>query len=173
MKLNSFFICLLVFAFCLSSCVKMPNMSELLAYEHENMRFILKITDEKEFSAVLVLDKENDILTFTDEALSGISVEFGNDGAVHLRYEDYKIPLPNTSLLKAIRWKELFHLSGKNLLWKIQKETLGGLAVYVCRADDVTVYIDAGTYLPLKITQGKLVIDVLESENLSPVEPKE
>lgn len=173
MKRKRFFMLLLAICLLFSSCEKMPNMGELLAYENENMRFMLKITDEKEFSAVLVLDKENDILTFTDEALSGISVEFGNNGEVHLSYEDYKIPLPNASLLKAIRWKALFHLSGKNLLWKIQKETLGGLTVYVCRADDVTVYIDAGTYLPLKITQGKLVIDIVESENLSPVEPRE
>ena len=75
--------------------------------------------------------------------------------------------------MKALHWKELFHLSEKNLLWKIQKETLGGIAVYTCKADDVTVYIDAGTYLPLKITQKDLVIDILQSENLSPVIPKE
>ncbi len=172
MKLTRFFILILAMCILFTSCEKTPNMTELLAYEKENIRFTLKILDETEFSAVFTLGKEHDILTFSKGSLEGISIQFEKDGAVHLTYESYKIPLPSSSLLKAIRWKELFRLSEKNLLWKIKKETLGGLAVYTCRADDITVYIDAATYLPLKITQGKLVIDILESENLSPVEPK-
>ena len=173
MKSKRLFILLLSICLLFSSCEKTPNMTELLAYEHEQIRFALKITDQTEFSVTLIPDSEKDIITFTDEKFAGISVSFSNDGEVQLSYEDYKIPLPSASLLKALRWKELFHLSEKNLLWKIQKETLGGIAVYTCKADDVTVYIDAGTYLPLKITQKDLTIDILESENLSPVMPKE
>ena len=173
MKHKRFLIFLLSFCIFFSSCEKTPNMTELLAYEHEKILFTLRIVDQTEFSATLVLDPQKDVITFTDEKFSGISASFSDDGKVHLSYEDYKIPLPSSSLLKALHWKELFHLSEKNLLWKIQKETLGGIAVYTCKADDVTVYIDAGTYLPLKITQKDLVIDILQSENLSPVIPKE
>ncbi len=156
----------------LAGCEKTPNMTELLAYESEHLLFSLRITDKTDFSAELILDEKTDTITFSGGNLNGIQIEFAEDGKVNLHYEDYKLPLPSSSLLKALRWKELFHLSEKNLLWKIQKETLGGIAVYCCRADDVTVYLDAATYLPLQITQGELVIDVIESQNLSPIEPK-
>ena len=170
--MKRFLIILLAVCVLLTSCEKTPNMTELLAYESENMRFTLKITDKTEFSVILILDAGKDVITFTDEMLAGISVEFADDGNVHLTYDNFKIPLPSSSLLKALHWKDLFHLSEKNLLWKIEKETLGGISVYACRADGITVYIDAGTFLPLKITGKNLVIDVLESENLSPVIPK-
>ena len=170
--MKRFLIILLAVCVLLTSCEKTPNMTELLAYESENMRFTLKITDKTEFSVILTLDAGKDIITFTDEMLAGVSVEFTDDGTVHLTYDNYKIPLPSSSLLKALHWKDLFHLSEKNLLWKIEKETLGGIAAYACRADGITVYIDAGTFLPLKITGKNLVIDILESENLSPIMPK-
>ena len=173
MKSKRFLIFLLSICMLFSSCEKMPNMTELLAYEHEHVRLTLKIKDQTDFSVTLLLSPEKDEILFHDEKFSGIRASFSDDGKVHLTYEDYKIPLPSSSLLKALRWKELFHLSEKNLLWKIQKETLGGISVYTCKADDVIVYIDAGTYLPLKITQRDLTIDILESENLSPVIPKE
>ncbi len=156
----------------LTGCEKTPNMTELLAYEKEQICFSLHITDKTEFHTQLIIEAERDTLTFSEGDLNGIQIKFEKDGKVNLHYEHYKIPLPSSSLLKAIQWKELFHLSEKNLLWKIQKETLGGIEVYCCRADDVTVYIDAATFLPLKITQGELVLDVIESKNLTPNEPR-
>lgn len=173
MKPKRLFILLLAMCMLFAACEKTPNMTELLAYEAEHMCFTMKITDKTEFFVTLTTSSGKDTFTFTDEKLDGISVEFADDGTVQLTYENYKVPLPSSSLLKALRWKDLFHLSEKNLLWKIEKDTIGGIAVYVCRADEVTVYIDAGTFLPLKITGKDLVIDVLESENLSPVMSKE
>jgi len=172
MNLKRFLLLMLTLCLLFSSCEKTPNMTALLAYEHENMRFTLKITDKTDFFVILTLDNDKDVITFTDEKLAGISVKFADDGAVQLTYEHYEIPLPSSALLKALHWKNLFHLSEKNLLWRIEKETLGGIAVYACRADGITVHIDAGTFLPLKITGKDIVIDVLESENLSPIIPK-
>ncbi len=171
MKIRSLFLMVLLLLF-LVSCEKTPNMSELLQYEKESVRFRLHITDKTEFSAEFVTGAESDTLTFLEDSLSGTHIVFQKDGGVEVKYEDYKIPLPSVSLLKAIRWKALFHLSEKNLLWKIQKETLGGLTVYCCQADDVTIYIDAATYLPLKMVQGDLVIDIAESETISEKQPR-
>lgn len=172
MKIRNILIFLIIFCICLTSCEKPPNMTELLAYENEEISFKLHITDEAEFAATLTLGKQSTLL-FTDGTLAGIRADFGANGTITLSYEGFHVTVGEASLSKMQGWHTLFKLSEKNLLWKIQKETIGGLALYVCRADDVTVYIDAGTYLPLKITQGKLVIDILESENLSPVEPRE
>ncbi len=164
-----------VFLFCfmmLTGCEKTPNMSDLLAYEKENICFGVIITDDTQFSASFTIEEGKDCLRFSEGDLNGIQIEFEKDGKVNLVYEDYQMALPSSSLLKALRWKELFHLSEKNLLWKIQKETLGGLAVYACHAEDLTVYIDAVGFLPLKIVQNDLTIDIMESKNLSPIIPK-
>ncbi len=162
MKLRGVFALFLSCCILFCGCNRMQNMTELLAYEQKNVAFDLKIQDEKEFSVRLTQNEQEDIFSFSEGTLAGISIAFLTDGAVEMRYEDYKTPLPSSALLKALRWKELFHLSEKNLLWKIQKETLGGLEVYCCKADSVTVYIDSGTLLPLKITDGKTVVDVMQ-----------
>lgn len=167
MKRKGIFLLICIACFLFSSCEK-PNMTELLAYESESLRFVLHIHDEKDFSVILTHNQEKDTLLFTDEALSGIFAEWDADGTIKISYEDYKISLPHASLLKAVRWKELFHLSEKNLLWKIERESLGGLSVYACRSGNVTVFVDAATHLPLQIRQNSLVIDVLESTALSP-----
>ncbi len=172
MKIRCFLMAFLLLFPLFSGCERTPNMMNLLAYEKETMQFSLHITDKTEFSADLMTSEETDTLTFTEGTIQGTHITFFKDGKVELSYEDYKTPLPSSSLLKALRWKELFHLSEKNLLWKIEKETLGGLAVYVCRADDVIVYIDSISYLPLQIQQGELVIDIIKSENLSEITPK-
>ncbi len=147
-----------------SGCNRMQNMTELLAYEKEEVVFHLHVKDEKEFDVTLSLGGEADVLTFSEDALQGISVSFFQDGKVEVSYEDYKSALPSSSLLKALRWKTLFHLGERELIWKIQKETLGGVEVFCCRAEDVEVYIDSATLLPLKLKQGSLEIDVLSVE---------
>ncbi len=147
-----------------SGCNRMQNMTELLAYEKEEGCFSLHVKDEKEFDVSFTLGEEADVLTFSEDALQGIGIAFYHDGRVEISYENYKTALPSTALLKALRWKELFHLSQRELIWKIEKETLGGATVYACRAGDVEIYIDSATRLPLKLKQGNLEIDVLSVE---------
>ncbi len=168
-------LCLLLILLSLSlfSCKKTKNMSELLAYENEPMLFTLSVTDGKTFPVTLELCETGDVLRFTEAPLAGISVSFSDDGKVTLAYEAYETALPSSSLLKALHWKELFHLSEQDYLWKIEKQTLGGAEVFVCKAQGITVYIDSGTFLPLKIENGDIVIDVLSSKNQSSVTPKE
>ena len=65
--------------------------------------------------------------------------------------------------LKAEKWVSLFALSA-DALWKISRDTTGGISVYVCSCHDITLYIDAASRLPLKMISGTTEIDVLSCE---------
>ncbi len=156
----------------LPSCKKTPPMQELLLYEKAEISFTLSVKDGGEHQTVLTLSENGDTFLFPEGTLAGMKVIFSSDDRVTMEYGAHQMPLPSSSLLKLIRWRELFSLSEKELLWNIKEENLGGTAVYTCQAGDVTVYIDRGTLLPLKLTSGGVSIDVLGSENHTPIEPK-
>ena len=50
--------------------------------------------------------------------------------------------------------------------WKIEKASPGGVAVYVCtnESEDITIYIDRGTKLPLKIIRKGTEADIISFE---------
>ena len=80
-----------------------------------------------------------------------------------IEYDGTSMPLSSAEKLKAAKWGSLFRLSSGSL-WKIKSETVGGIAVYICTCDDMTLYIDAATKIPLKIISGETVIDVLSCQ---------
>ena len=155
--------CLFLLCTMLSACEKTPNMTELLAYETEACVYRLSVRDGSVFSAELTTAKEGDRFTLTDGKTAGISFVFSSEDAA-LRYEELEIPLPENAPLRVAHWHTLFHLHEKNFLWRIRKETFGGIAVYRCEAEEASVYIDAVTRLPLKLVSGEVEIDILSCE---------
>lgn len=156
-------VCLVIFCFCSVSCEKAPAMSELLVYEGEARTYALRIRDGDTYAVTLGTGEGREAFTFSEGELAELSVCFDADG-VSLSYRAMKFPITSPVLLRATHWRELFRLGEKNLLWQIRRETLGGIAVYECRADGVILYLDAGSRLPLKITSGEVEIDVLSCE---------
>jgi hypothetical protein len=45
--------------------------------------------------------------------------------------------------------------------WKIEKVRLGGVPLYVCESEGLTLYIDAASHLPLKLLSGSITADVI------------
>ncbi len=156
--------CLALFCLFLSACEKTPNMTELLRYETESRVYQLRIRDEASFTVTLTTSREQEIFLFTQGETQGVSIEISSAGDTTLCYDGTSFPLPETELLRIRRWRGLFHLSEQNFLWTIRRETRGGIAVYRCDAQGVTVYVDAATRLPLKLISGETEIDVLSCE---------
>ena len=143
-------------------------MQELLSYQRAGTECSLRITDGEVFYADLKISEKEMVLTFTDEKREGISYRLSEQGTVSLFYENTEIPLADSDLIKCKRWFSLFSVSAGETIWKIKKESLGGISVYVCKDGVLTLYIDASTGFPLKLETENLKIDVLScvsSEN--------
>ncbi len=159
-----FLIPILILCFLLTACEKTPNMTALLSYETRDCTYTLRVRDESIFETSLSTSADKDIFSFTKDALRDIRLEMSADGTAVLCCRELSFPLAQTQMLRAADWRALFHLSERNLLWQIRKETLGGITVYCCRAEGVTVYIDAASLLPLRLVSGAIEIDVLRCE---------
>ena len=147
----------------LTSCEKSPAMGELLAYQNGDFSMTLRITDGEVFDATLTREASTLTLMLAGEAETEGIVFTQNESAMMLSYGDIALPLPESTLSKASAWLSLFALSPDGL-WKIRKDTLGGIAVYICAENEkgVTLYLDATTHLPLKITsQDGVCVDIL------------
>lgn len=162
--MKKFFACILAVCCCFSffSCGLMPDMRELLSYQKDGASFRVKIHDGDEFYAVITLGQTNTVELLDDEETEGIRFLFGENEA-SVEYGDTTMPIPNTDKLKAEKWVSLFALSA-DALWKISRDTTGGISVYVCSCHDITLYIDAASRLPLKMISGTTEIDVLSCE---------
>ena len=156
-------ILLVTFTLFLVSCESSPAMGELLDYQNEDFSMTLRITDGDIFSGALTRQGGALSLMLTGKDETEGIVFTQNDGALTLSHGETALPLPEGALSKARAWLALFALSPDGL-WKIKKETLGGIAVFICTESDsgVTLYLDAATHLPLKITaQDGLSVDIL------------
>lgn len=151
---------LLLCLFCVS-CGSMPDMTELLHYQQDGSEFHVSISDgERLFSAVVTLG-ETDTVELLDEGTEGIRFRF-NEDEIQMEYDGTSMNLSSSEHLKAADWISLFSLSA-DTLWKIRRDTIGGIHVYICTCDDIVLYIDAASHLPLKIADGEIEIDILSS----------
>ena len=161
MKKRTAFLLILCISLLLSSCAGKPNMEELLSYQRAGTECSLRITDGEVFYADLEITEKEMRLVFTDEKREGISYRLQKNGTVSLFYEDTEIPLADSDLVKCKRWFSAFSVSAGENIWKIKKETLGGISLFVCKDGVFTLYIDASTGLPLKIEAKNMTVDVL------------
>ena len=136
-------------------------MEALLSYQRAGTQCSLRITDGEVFYADLEITEKEMRLVFTDEKREGISYRLQKNGTVSLFYEDTEIPLADSDLVKCKRWFSAFSVSAGENIWKIKKETLGGISLFVCKDGVFTLYIDASTGLPLKIEAENMTVDVL------------
>ena len=145
----------------LCACSPKPNMEALLSYQRAGTEMILRITDGEVFNARLSINEADAVLVFTDKKREGISYRTDKNGQIFLFFEDVEIPLAPSDELKCKDWFSLFAIPAGDNIWKIKRETLGGIAVYTCRDERITLYIDAATGMPLKIESGRITVDVL------------
>lgn len=165
MKKRMLFLLFMLLSVFLISCSPMPNMHELLSYQNAESQMTLRITDaETVFQAKLTLTEEKLSLVFTDAEREGIAYCIDTEGKLTMAYGDFEIPLEDEGYLRCKEWLSLFRLSASETIWKIRKETLGGIGVFACHDGAVTVYVDQTTGLPLQLQKGACVIDVLGVE---------
>lgn len=150
-------LCLLLF-----SCGTTPSMTELLSYQKSGAVFEAKIYDGDEFTAKITLGDPNTVELLGDDGTSGIRFVLSGEQTL-LEYNGASMRLPSPEKLRPAKWVSLLTLSGSSL-WSIKSETLSGIAVYICTCDTITLYIDAATKTPLKITDGDIVIDILSCQ---------
>ena len=163
---KKFLIASLFLALILTACSPKPNMEALLSYQQAGTEMKLRITDKEVFHADLKITEEAVILTFTDEKREGISYRMDKSGAILLFYEDVEIPLDPSDELKCKDWLALFSISTGENIWKIKRETMGGIAVFVCRDERITIYIDAASGFPLRLEADGVQIDVLSASKV-------
>ena len=161
---KKFLIASLFLALILTACSPKPNMETLLAYQRAGTEMTLCITDTETFRARLTVTETDVILTFTDKNREGISYRMDGEGNLFMFFEDTEIPLAPSDELKCKEWLSLFRIASGDNIWKIKRETVGGIAVYVCRDERITLYIDAASLLPLKIEYGRITMDILSCE---------
>ena len=153
--------------FLLTACSPKPNMETLLSYQAPGTEMTLRITDTEIFYAKLKIAENETSIVFTDERREGISYRMDRDGQIYMFFEEVQIPLAPSDELKCKDWFALFSIPHGDNIWKIKREMLGGIDVYVCRDEKITLYIDASSGLPLKIESDGIVIDVLEARKKS------
>ena len=163
MKKTLFFL-LLVIALFTSACAAKPNMETLLSYQRAGTEMSLRITDGEVFLAKLEITDTDIALRFTDGKREGISYRMDGVGEIFMFFEDVDIPLAPSDELKCKDWFALFTIPAGDNIWKIKRETLSGIAVYICRDGRITLYIDAATGMPLKLESGRITVDVLSCE---------
>jgi hypothetical protein len=138
-------------------------METLLSYQRPGTEMSLRITDGTVFLAELKLTRDGSVLTFTDSEREGISYRADPDGRIYMFYEDVEIPIDPSDELKCRDWLALFDIPADENIWRIKKESLGGIAVYVCRDGRITLYLDAASGLPLRLEADGVQIDVLSA----------
>ena len=167
MKKTSLLFFFAVMLFLLTACALKPNMEELLSYQAPGTEMLLRITDTEVFSAKLIIAENETSIVFTDKKREGISYRMDQNEQIYMFFEDIQIPLASSDELKCKDWFSLFSIPHGDNIWKIKRETLGGIDVYVCRDEKITLYIDVASGLPLKIEKDGIVIDVLEASKES------
>lgn len=162
--MKKIFTCFTVLLLCLvlASCGSMPDMRELLLYQQDGAGFHVNITDGELCCSAVITLGSTDTVELLDEGTSGVRFLFDEE-KTQIEYDGSTMELSSADHLKAAAWVSLFSLSTDNI-WKIRKDTIGGIQVYICSCGDLVLYIDAASRLPLKITDGAISIDVLSCE---------
>ncbi len=145
----------------LSSCAESANMSELIAYQDGDFRAEASIFFCGE-SYTAEIAKRGERLTFRfkePQKLAAFTFIFTADGA-GIAADGIEIPLQKSELWKIAELAGLFSVPAEGA-WKIKRASPGGVDVYVCQNGDTALYIDANSYLPLKISVQGAVADIL------------
>jgi hypothetical protein len=155
------FLCVLASVFLLSGCAPRANMSDLLSYQEQAKTMTLRITDGEVFHIQWEKTDGAHMLIFTDGDRKNVGYQMDANGKISMIYEDFTVPIADTQNLKCAEWFSLFSISAGETIWKIKKELLGGIEVFVCRDGTHTIYIETKTKIPLRIEKGDISMDIL------------
>lgn len=146
-----------LFVFC--SCEERPAMRELLAYQEGDFSCEAVLSGERPIKLTISRTR-NEMRIRPDEMEYIGEVEFVFEGKnAWLCAGEAKIKLEQIRLQRLHAVYEAFTLDSARA-WRITNERLGGIEIYKCTSDDIVLYIDARTQLPLKIINGDEAIDV-------------
>jgi hypothetical protein len=154
------FFCFLIFAFVtlsLCSCSESVNMGVLTEYRNGDFEAELKLSRAgKEQLCSLESSGGRFFLRFYDKSDFTFVMDESGAGIISGGTE---IPLG----IGAFPLYELYRVFFVPVAgaWKIEKTRLGGVSVYICESEGITLYIDASSHLPLKVVSEGLEADVL------------
>lgn len=153
--------CLLVVfcVFLLCSCDAPQSMRELLTYQEGD--FVCEAVLSGEKPIALTVSRVGDEIKIKPEGMENIgdmSFVFDDDGA-WLCAGETKIKLEKKQLQRLCTVHEMFTLDA-SAVWRITDEKLGGIEIYKCESNGITVYIDARTRLPLRFSAGGEEMDI-------------
>ena len=158
MKRIFLFIFCVLFAFSCTACGESINMCKLTEYQNGDFCAELKISARgKEYSAKL--SKSGERFTLCPEPLAPFCFVLEEGGAAIISGEA-EINFGTGALFPLSGVYRLFTVPIAGT-WKIEKARPGGVSLYVCKSEDITLYIDANSHLPLKMLSGDLDLDVL------------
>lgn len=151
-----FMVALLLCAF--SSCRESVNMEALTKYQQSDFIALASVSfGEKKYT--MDIEKTGEEFIFCIDDIYFVMSENG----CFLQTGDFRVPLEQgAKLFEFSRMRKLFDIQSQGI-WKIEKASPGGVSVYVCKNEETNtlLYIDSGTYLPLKIVCGDVEADIL------------
>ena len=157
----------LFFAAAATSCGESVNMGTLTEYQNGGFSAEIKISTGGRDYRADVKKSGGRIFVSVKEPSSLSAFTFALDeGGACIISGGTEIPIGGTELLRLARIYPLFSVSVAGT-WKIEKARPGGVSLYVCESEDITLYIDANSHMPLKIICGETEADVLSFEVLA------
>ncbi len=155
-----FFICAFMIL-SLASCGESVNMTALTEYQSKSFEAELKISScGKEYRGIAKKRDGRIFLTLSEPRdLSLFTFVFDKNGSAVIAGEA-EIPFRAEKLFPLSETYSLFSVPIAGT-WKIEKKKPGGVSIYVCECEGLTLYIDSGSFLPLKIMHGETTADII------------
>jgi len=142
----------------LCSCGESVNMGVLTEYQNGGFEAELRLSiGGKEHFCSLTKSDGRFFLRLRE--MSSFTFVFDENGAGIIS-GDTEIPIGDAGMLPLYGVYGIFSapVSGT---WKIEKARPGGVSLYICEGEGITLYIGASSHLPLKIISGSIEADVL------------
>lgn len=154
MKKTAFLLLLTAAMLFFASCAQTPDMVRLLSYQNADFSVVLLSDDSIEYT---VRKSGGKTEISVGEALY-VPTESGATLTVcGLRTELVCLPPAIGAAASA------FSFDAGNV-WKIERDSVGGADVYVCRSDEGIVYIDAGSFSPCRAERNGKIFDITSFE---------
>ena len=156
-RIISFLLCALL-ALSLCACGESVNMGVLTEYQNADFEAEIQIKNGSK-ELLCSLSKNDRRLFLRIRGLEEFTFALDENGASIIS-GGTEIPL---GICEPLPICEVYHLFSAPVAgtWKIEKSRPGGVPVYVCEGDGITLYIDAYSHIPLKIIYGAMEADVL------------
>jgi hypothetical protein len=152
---------LIIMTFSLSSCGENANMFTLTEYQNRGFSAKVKIyTPSHTYTADIEKRAEKIFIHFNQtEDLYNFTFAV-SENSISVITEEMELPLEGRSLSLLLDIYSFFAIQVSDT-WKIEKKRTSGVDIYVCQSEAMSLYIDANSRLPLKISNGELSADIL------------